>query len=209
MPDRRGASGRLPVALIAVGAAVGLLGLAGLVLGWGSHPTRVAGAPSAPPRAGATTAPSAAVAPPAAPATTPTVTPNPPTIPTTTGVGAPPEAPEQFLAAFVTAIRTDDVGFLFDRMAPAVLARYGPAQCRSEAARLADPTAALRLVSVSGPATYAWTTGTRTTDIPDTYTFEVQGTVHGVPGSTRLYHLPFLDGRFRILADCGTPLPPG
>ena len=73
------------------------------------------------------------------------------------------ETPAVFLGLYVKALREGHRGFLFDRLDPAVIQRYGAPSCRNATARLLDPTAVLRLVSVTGPVTFNYTTGGRST----------------------------------------------
>jgi hypothetical protein len=164
--------------LMVTGGALVLVGALGLIFAWGST-----GAHRAASASGSV-------------ATT--------TLPVTITT-APPETPEQFLALFLTALHGDS-GFLFDRLDPVVIARYGADQCRAFVPKLLDPAAQLRLVSVSGPTTYAWTTEGRTAMVDSVYALMVDGVVQGVTGA-RTYHIALVDGRFRIFADCGTPLP--
>jgi hypothetical protein len=115
------------------------------------------------------------------------------------------ETPGAFFASFTAAVRSGDRSFLFDRLHPAVIARYGAAQCQVFVAELVDPTASLRLVDVAGPASYDYASDGRSTRVPRTYTFTSQGTAAGRSG-THIYHLAVVDGRFRTFADCGDPV---
>lgn len=123
---------------------------------------------------------------------------------TTRSVGS--ETPEGFLATLVHAERVGDRAFLFVRLDGAVLARYGTAQCQDAVAGLVDPSAALRLVSVSGPVSYRYTSGGRTVVVPNTYALRVTGRLDQQTG-TRDLHLALVGGQFRIFISCGQPLP--
>ena len=116
------------------------------------------------------------------------------------------ETPQAFLPAFVRAERVGDQSFLFARLDAPVLARYGASQCQAAAARLADPSADLRMVSVTGPASYEYATDGLTATVPDTYTVHVTGTLHN-QAVTRDVHFALVDHQFRIFTDCGQPLP--
>ncbi len=167
--------------MVVTGTVTAIIGLLGLVFHWGSSASRaVAGVSRTIPQ----------------PTTTSAVS----TVPVVV------ERPEEFLALFVKALRERDVAFLFDRLHPAVVERYGAQQCHDETRRLVDPTAALQVVGVDPPRTYNWVTDGRARPLPDTYVFHVRGTRFGEP-AIRQYHLPLVDGRYRILADCGNPLP--
>jgi len=115
------------------------------------------------------------------------------------------ERPAAFLAAFVRALRSGNATFLYDRLDPAVIARYGAQACRSAIPGLFDSTAALTLSSVTGPSTFNYATDGKSVAVPNVYTFTVTGVVFGQP-ATRQYHLALLDGRFHTFFDCGTPL---
>jgi hypothetical protein len=116
------------------------------------------------------------------------------------------EKPEAFLAQLVQAQQVGDQAFLYPRLDPAVLARYGSAQCQAATATFKDPSLALHLVSVSGPAAYAYESDGHSVSVPNVYTLHVTGTEDNQP-VTRDIHLALLDHRFRIFTDCGTPLP--
>jgi len=111
------------------------------------------------------------------------------------------ETPRAFASAFVTALRSGDRAFLFDRMDPAVISRYGAAPCQALTAGLVDPNASLAFVGATGPTVYTYASSGKSTQVPDTYTFTFTGTVAGVSG-THQYHFALVDGRFRIFVDC-------
>jgi hypothetical protein len=113
------------------------------------------------------------------------------------------EGQTAFFAQFVSALRQADTQFLLDRLDPAVLARFSLEQCRSKVNRLLDPNADLRLDSVAGPAPFRYAAGGPATDVSDTYSFTVSGTLHGT-SATRVFHFPFAHGRFHVLVDCST-----
>jgi len=116
------------------------------------------------------------------------------------------EKPAAFLASFVRALRSKDAAFLYDRLDPVVIARYGAPACRSAVPGLFDSTVALKLTSVNGPSTFTYASDGKSVRVPDVYTFDVTGVVFG-QAATRHYHLALLDGRFHTFLDCGTPLP--
>jgi hypothetical protein len=116
------------------------------------------------------------------------------------------ERPATFLSELVQAQRVGDQTFLFARLDPAVLARYGTAQCRAAVGQFQDPSIALRLLSVSGPASYPYTTDGHTVTVQNIYTLHVTGTEANQPVNRDL-HSALVDHRFRIFIDCGQPLP--
>jgi hypothetical protein len=115
------------------------------------------------------------------------------------------ETPQGFLAVFVRAEHSGDGSFLLARLDPVVLGRYGSAQCQAAVARLTDPSAALRLVSVSGPAPYVYSTDGHSATIPNTYTLHVTGT-DNYQAVTRDVHFALVHHTFRFFTDCGQPL---
>ena len=116
------------------------------------------------------------------------------------------ESPADFLAQLVKAERAGDAGFLLARLDPAVIARYGEPQCRTAATQFHDPSAALRLLSVSGPGRYAYESDGHTVNVGNTYTLHVTGTEDNQP-VTRDLHFALVDHLFRIFITCGQPLP--
>jgi hypothetical protein len=182
---------RMRVGFVVVGAAMALVGALGLAFGWGSKAVVAShGAPAVSPSS-TVDSPGTSAAPSSRAVTTTTLT---------------AENPSSFLAAYVAALRGGDRTFLFDRMHPVVIARYGATQCQAVTSLLVDPNASLALVSVSGPASFDYASDGRSTPVPDTYTFAVNGTVGGKAGP-RQYHFALVEGRYRTFVDCGTPVP--
>jgi hypothetical protein len=175
--DRWGAVdllGRLRWGLRWLGAALVVVGVLGLVFGWGSTTTTR--------RSGATAG--------------------------TGTTASPAETPESFLAAFVSALKAGDRTFLLGRLDPAVIDRYGTAQCQTYLAGFADPNATLRLVGVTGPAPFDYASDGLTRRVAGTYTLSVDGTLQGGTGPRQL-HFALVDGHFRFFVDCGTPVAGG
>lgn len=163
--------------VIAVGAVIAMVGVLGLALGWGDSSAS-----------------------PAAPASSTTTTPTS----RSTSSSAKDETPEVFFALFTTAVKSDDAAFLLARAHPVVIARYGQAQCAAFVPQLADPTIDLRIVSVSGPDDFDYASDDLSVIVPDTYTFQLDGTAAGSTGP-RDRHFALVDGKFRLFVDCGTP----
>jgi len=177
---------RVRVWLFAVGGAMVVLGALGLAFGWGS---------SASTKAASSGASSSS-------------TPAPNSTEPASSTPSPTEDPHVFFDAFETAVRTGDTNFLVSRMHPAVIARYGAAQCRAFAPQLVDATASLHLVSIAGPASFDYTSDGLTTTVPDTFTFTVDGTAAGRSGP-REFHFAVSGGQLRLFADCGDPVATG
>jgi hypothetical protein len=168
------------LAVVVAGTALSLVSLLGLIFDWGASAATETTQPAA--ESSDASLPSSSAS--AAPET---------------------ETSAAFFAAFSTAIHDGDSSFLFDRLHPSVIARYGDAQCRSAAAGLADPTYTVTLTGVEGPATFDYASDGRTEPIPDTYTFSAAGTIVGQQ-STRQYHFALVGGRYRSFLDCGDPV---
>lgn len=167
------------------GTVLTVVGIVGLVAHWGTtHATAHSVATSLPP----SLSPTKTVA-------TPTAT----TAPTR------PESPAAFFALFSAAVRTGDTSFLAARIHPAVIARYGTAQCTTALRSLRDPTQQLRLVNTTGPIQYAYVSDGLSSTVTDTYVFHVDGTAAGQTGP-RDYHFALEGGTFHLFLDCGTPL---
>ena len=145
-------------------------------------------------------------------ATPPTAAPGPsgPTFPPTIPPSPPPSAPptldpptaEDFAAALLAAFQTGDNGYLFDRLHPLVLERYGERQCRRHVnSFVADPSASWTVQSSSGPAPWDWVTDDLTTTVADTWTVMID-----VPneGQREVHFVPF-EGTWRWFVDCGEP----
>jgi hypothetical protein len=147
-------------------------------------------------------------------AVTPGGSPIPPTIPPTTPSTAPPtatqasDAPldpptaEQFAADLLAAFQTGDTPYLFERLHPFVLERYGERQCRRHVNGFAaDPSADWAVLSSSGPAPWDWVTDELTTTVSDTTTVMVH-----IPGTgDRELHFAPSEGTWRWFLDCGDP----
>jgi len=167
------------------GSALTVVGIVGLVAHWGT--THAVAHPAATPAVVSSAVKSTAV--------------NRSLTPTQ----AQPESPAAFFALFSAAVRTGDTSFLAARVDPAVIARYGAAQCQTALGSLHDPTEQLRLVSTSGPVQYAYVSDGMSATVPDTYVFHVDGTAAGQSGP-RAYHFALEHGTFHLFLDCGTPL---
>lgn len=125
-----------------------------------------------------------------------------------TSTTAPPaEDAAQFLDALGNALRTGDTNFLVSRLNPAVIARYGSAQCLGALAGARDPSATFTVKQVSDPVDFDWTTDGKTISIAETVTVDVDRVQRGVADSASL-HLVEVGGRFTWLVDCGSPIGP-
>jgi hypothetical protein len=191
----------LALALVVVGVATMVVGILGTVNDWGATETQETLEPEVS---------VVSVAPPQTLTSEPTTTPTTAAT-TTTAVApttvAPAETPQQFLTLLADGLAVGGNPLMLTRLHPAVIERYGEEQCTQSIANEPDAAAKFEVISVSEPATYAWTTDGLTTDIPDTLTVQVtrtssQGT------TTQDVHITPIDGTFRWFTDCGDPLPP-
>jgi hypothetical protein len=171
---------RQRAAVIAVGVVIALIGVLGLVLDWGGSSTSTAAPKSKAKSGSSTSSPSAASS------------------------SVAEETPEEFFALFTTAVKNGDTAFLAARAHPAVIERYGEAQCAAFMTNLVDPTVNLHLVSVSKPENFDYASDGKSTIIPDTITFHVDGSNSSSSGP-RDFHYARVEGKFRIFVDCGDP----
>jgi hypothetical protein len=166
--------------VIVVGVVIALVGGLGLLLDWGASSKSSAAPATTSSSSGASRASSS----PASSAT---------------------ETPDEFFAAFTTALKNGDTAFLSERAHPAVIARYGTAQCAAFVEQLVDPSIDLHIVSVSEPGPFDYASDGKSTVVPDTYVFHVDGSAGNTPGP-RDFHFALVDGQFRLFVDCGTPV---
>jgi hypothetical protein len=116
------------------------------------------------------------------------------------------ETPEEFLAALATAVREGDVDFQVERLAPAVIDRYGEDACRADVATRTDPTRAFAVTQVRDePATFDYNSDGLSEAIPDTIVMEAQMTLQGATSAQEV-HLVDVGGEFSYFTDCGTPI---
>lgn len=171
-------------ALLAVGIVVIGIGIAGQVGSWGAKTETVAG--STDDTSGATGNGSSS---------------------TTSTTLAPAEDPAAFLDQLGAALRDGNTDFLVARLNPAVVARYGSAQCLGTLAGARDTSATFTVQQVSDPADFDWTTDGKTISLAETVTVDVDRVQRGVP-STASLHIVEVNGQFTWLVDCGTPIGP-
>ena len=112
------------------------------------------------------------------------------------------ETAQQFVTALSRALAATDATFLTSRMHPAVIERYGTAECQVFAASPhAEP--GLTAKEVHAPAIYRWETDGLSRDIPETN----EVVASRADGSSPTIHLALVDGLWRWFTDCGTLLP--
>ena len=110
-----------------------------------------------------------------------------------------------FLDRLSKAIRAGDTRYLLSHLDPAVVARYGLAQCASVVRQLKDPSLHLQLVQFSGPMTYNYHSDGLSALVPGVYVFKSTGMAAGTRG-THISHFASHNGDFRIFVDCGHPI---
>ena len=128
--------------------------------------------------------------------------------PSTTTTTVPPvEDPVAFVAGLQDARRTGDLAFLFDRLHPAVLERYGEPSCRAFVGGLAIPSITYAVAGVTGPAPWDWVTDGLTRTIDGTYFLDTTVSSEQVPPAQVVLHVTPVDREQRYFVDCGDPLP--
>lgn len=182
---------------VGAGALVGRQRTAPPPVGSVATPTPAASATVTPspipstPTAGPTATPSTAP-PTAAPTTPPSATPSPqPTLD--------PATVEEFASELLVAFQLGDTTYLFDRLHPFVLERYGERECRREVHGYPpDPSESWTVQSSSGPAPWDWVTDDLTTTVDDTWTVNIE-----IPdeGPRDVHFTPF-EGTWRWFLDC-------
>jgi hypothetical protein len=121
--------------------------------------------------------------------------------PTTIAVPAPDA--EGFVNDLGEALQAGDEVFLFDRLHPAVLDRYGEEQCRAYLETKEIPDLVLEFRDVGGPEPWDWTLDDVTTSFAEAYTVTLYNSQAG--GEEEL-HLVVVGGELRWFTDCGDPL---
>ncbi len=198
-------SGRLlGWALLAAGIAIVAVSGAALLTPGGDG--RAASSPSPVAAATPSTAPTTAATPDAT--LTPSPDPTPDATPTPDPTAAPvdEQAVEAFIASLVVALREGDATFQVASLHPAVLARYGEDQCRTELPKRADPTVAVAIRSIGDLEVWDWTTDDVTTLIEDTIPVDTDIVIDGTSNRQTLHLAAREDGTIVWFTDCGTPL---
>jgi hypothetical protein len=118
-----------------------------------------------------------------------------------------PPTVEEFAADLLAAFQAGDRQYLFGRLHPVVLERYGERQCRRYVKNELppEPTASWTVISSTGPAPWDWTTDNLTTTVNDTWTVLLE-----IPdeGEREVHFTPF-EGTWRWFVDCGEALTGG
>lgn len=102
---------------------------------------------------------------------------------------------------FLTAVQSDNTTYLYDRLDPAVISRFGATQCRAWVAHL-QPVGSFQLVDVSNPEVFVYTSDGVSTSVPNVEVFTARSTTSG----TQHFHFALIAGRFHWFTDCGTPI---
>jgi hypothetical protein len=182
---------------------------AGALIGRSRTSAPVGAVPTPTPANSSTITPSAA---PTATTTTPSHSPSPipptlpPTIPPTPTTSVPPTldppTAEEFAADLMAAFQAGDTQYLFDRLHPLVIERYGSDQCRSYASGFdPDPETSWTVRNSSGPHTWVWETDGLSTTVEGTWTVRVT-----IPDAgRRAVHFTPFEGTWRWFADCTPP----
>lgn len=123
--------------------------------------------------------------------------------------GTPPEVPESMIEAFVegigTAVREKNTTFLFERLDPAVINRYGVPACQAYLGSLDDPTFSIRMVDYSGPEPWEFVRDEVSTPIDRAYTINANVTSQGEASASELHISVDQFGWLYWFTDCGSP----
>ena len=117
-----------------------------------------------------------------------------------------PETPQQFLVQLSQAVRAKDATFLFERLHPFVLERYGETACRAYLGGLSTPAFNIEPLAVVGTGTWDWTTDGLTRAVPGATTVRVRATQDGNAYSETESHVVVQAGKVLWFTDCGTPI---
>ncbi len=105
--------------------------------------------------------------------------------------GTPPEVSEFMLEAFLdgiaSAVRDNDWMYLFERLDPAVISRYGQPACQAYLEGLNDPTFSIRPFDFSGPEPWDFVRDELSTPITRAYTINANVTSKGEASMTDLH----------------------
>ena len=184
-----------------LGAALALGGLAAVVVGLiGLLDDEGPGGSVAEPSPAATATTGAAPSPTTA-TETPTTTESPTSEPTT----EPAETPEEFFAALAAGFREGDARFLFSRLHPFVLDRYGAGPCRNYLGSLEVPAYELEVLEVGGTDVFVWGTDGLRRKVADATTVRIRFTEDGSTFIETDAHIVQDGELMRWFTDCGTP----
>lgn len=136
-----------------------------------------------------------------------TAAPATPLDPTSTEVAAPAAAADAgtFVAHLVAATRDGHTEALFERLHPAVVARYGADACRDYVHTVGAFPIDLTVRETGAAPAWAWVTDGLTQRIDDVVLVEVARVVNGQTVLQEL-HLARIDGSLRWFTDCGDPI---
>lgn len=172
----RSTGATVAIAAIVIGAIVSVIGVAGAAADWGSSSKS-----------------SASIKPLAISATAPTASSTSPR----------PESAVDFVTHLDAAIKNHDVEFLFTRLHPAVIARYGAARCRAFVGNVSGDY--IVTGTPSAPSSYAYASDRKTTEVANVVSVPVRiPHADGTVENTAL-HTARVDGTYRYFVDCGTP----
>jgi hypothetical protein len=126
------------------------------------------------------------------------------------GAGGPPvpteEAVEAFLKAFAFAIRSQDATFLYNRLHPSVLDRYGEATCQAYINQFNIPDFDIEVLSISGPAMWEYERDDLSSTVYNAFSIQANVTSDGEVSESELHLAPGLGGLLRWFTDCGDPV---
>lgn len=115
------------------------------------------------------------------------------------------EAPERFVPTLAAAIREGNQQFLFRRLHPAVLERFGDEQCRTALEAFDNPSFDLEVQATHPLKRWAWRTdGVRTKIAPAVAVDVIRSS--GGAASDDVVHVAHVGTQLRWFTDCGDPI---
>jgi hypothetical protein len=191
----------LGIVLIVLGLGAFVTGLVGLL---GDEGATAAPEPSPTATTGSSPTPSETPSetPTGEPSQTPTETPS-----ETSSEEITAETPNEFFAALGDAFATGDATFLFSRVHPFVLERYGRSQCRTSLASLDVPGYEVAVLAVEeGEGSFVYETDDLRRRVQGATTVRIRFTEDGETFVETDAHIVLAGDRYRWFTDCGTPV---
>jgi hypothetical protein len=115
------------------------------------------------------------------------------------------ETPQEFYERYTEAMHSQEVGFLYDRLHPVVIERYGAEACQSYLQTILDPGFDIGVEGVGDLGPWIYEMDDRSTQIEDVFPVDVVLTSRGETKSFEV-HLALMGGKLYWFTDCGEPL---
>lgn len=115
------------------------------------------------------------------------------------------ETPEEFYTLWVAAFRAGDGDFLFERLHPLVLQRYGEQRCITFTDQLQVDDFAVDILRVRTAKTFVYTTDGESDSLSSALPIRIRLTSGGRT-STQTAHVAYAGDELHWFTDCGDPL---